>query len=1244
MSKLPTVYVKIRDILQKEERLILILDYEYTINEKEKEEKDLRINFGAIENGTAENEAHPQTFKQLIEQIINNPSGDYTIQRDLDASEYETSETSMANVKFTGTLDGNGYTIKNLNKPLFNSLDGATIKNIKFSNVRLPGKNAQGTLANTANNSNINNILIDDFVKTGSGPNSGTLLGEITNTTIDGCRVTNFNLTNAWLERPIGGLVGVLNTSTVRNSYIIGSMNISWNETGGFVGRVNGASVLENNISKINLHNQASNNCQGFAFGNAQLILRNNVNLNTCTGDVKGKFVNSYNKQESKNNYQLVAEGETFTQDGVIAITKDQVNRELFGKDKANFDENIWNLKNVSYDSTPTLNTEKTSVINLDEVGDEYDENKETLYSNLSLLMPFYDSNKIVKSAVNIKEDNLLYSQEIKHIVPIDGTGNIVTYLTNNEPGKIKKIKIIFKNNEKVEYDVRYDNSYDMVASYRISDLKIDYTYNHYVIDTNSQLVNNLTNYLSELTYADNLDKLTPTIADSRLYSEYYNEVTKNELKEFVLKYLANSNYTNTINDEIIDDYLETEIKKDQKLEKLLYVYNYFKRFYSVDIDGIMLNDFILFGSQGFNENMNPYDITVQFLSNGANIELNRTNDTYERLFSKYTSLKTIPEFLEHLVTILSDKKVDRWYAEQFKGYLVEVDVDGREDIMYTLWDHIKNKDTNTNVAWYNYCLPIITLPKDAAYIISTPTQFIIGAQRTYIADPSNPEQRAKLLKKIDSYVERMESYYETAAKILEDKKYFNDIHTIQIDKRYTYDMNGNQIFQNPYTTQEPFHKNFNEVIGQWAYNDYNAATANGAYIIWRVEGLMDGNLIPEEGTVYEYTFHTWSHETAHNIDARLFLKNNIRRFDAGGEDYADGNLTQSFGPGDIVMNLSVKYPENSEIAANLTPERIDSPDKIKDFYEKLFQTVYIMDYLEGRALLNLTPEEQEKLVVQVSYPNENLYEIDSDKPYYRNYMTTVYQTISKEKIADMKLAKISDLYDNKLVMYPGIIYSTIIDNRYGGENIYKARWYQPHNDYGRPDSYSLKWFAYEMLGYAGYENGYIEYNSNIHSTPKTFASVNSDGSYALNDKGEKKTQNVNYKTDLMALRTITNNESMTFKQYKNNRFEEVEKDLKYIQYIDVNEVYNRFITALREDAEYVKEVEEDAKKRYPTDNDSDVKNRNNMISKARAFEKSTALRKEIYYTIKNATHDFVDEVYDYNNPTNITELTVNVE
>lgn len=1215
MANMPTVYASIKDVVTEDKKMILVLDYKNVIKENSTNKQDIRIDFGSIDaNNMVINTSNPESFSDFIERIKEDPSGTFTLTHDLDAANYTTETDTITDIDFRGTLDGKGYTIKNLNKQLFKNVNNATIKNLRLKDVSV-GMGTKGIFGSTARGAKVENVFIDGYTKTsGRDDISGTLFGTAqSQTVIDRCSVTNLVFNNqSYLQNLSGGFVAKLLDSSIKNSYVIGTINSGWWGLGGLVGSADDKSSVENSYAKINIFDSGvdSGTTNSGFIGSTTGTVKNNLSLST--GKASGYAFASGTFKESINNYQLSESTlKPSTQEGVNSIGKDNINENFF-QETMHFDPSIWNLKDASYENPPTLKAEfKTGLkVTTIENNHNYDANKTILYHNLRKLMPFYEGDKIIESGLHIATNDILNTSEITHIYPVDNTGSLVTYLLKDNERCIAKIKVIFKNGEKRDYPVTYDNTYDMVASYRINNINIDYTYNHYIIDSNSQLINNLVNYVSALSYEDNLDILTTT-NDSRIYKEFYNEVTRKEFKEIILKYLSNTNYTITADNEVVSDYIEKEIKKDKKLEKLVYVYNYFRRFYDVNFEGIKLYDLILYNALGFDESATIDNIISNFLSDQNNILTASTNDTYKRVLGKYTDKTNITDLIEYLVNTLTDMDASTWFKKEFKGYLKEVSVEGRSDITYTAWSHLSNPDTNTNVNWYNYTLPIITLPERAAYILSTPTQYIIGAQRVYITNPFDEAQESDLISRIESYAERMKDYYKTASSILVDAKYFNDIHTIQIDKRFTYDENGLQIHQNPETTQEPFHKNFNEIINNWAYNDYNAATANGAYIIWRVEGLMDGRF--ENG--YEYTFHTWSHETAHNMDARLFLKNNGRRYDAGGEDYADGNLTQSFGDGDIVMNLSRHFEAGTKVSANLDVSRIDSPDKIYDFYNKLFKTLYIMDYLEGKAFLNLTPEEQSKIAVQVSYPNEKVYTEDKDE--YLKYKHTVYQTIDKSEYEKMHLDSIDDLYDNHLVIYPGVIYSTLTENRYGGENIYKVRWYQPHNDYGRPDSYSLKWLAYEMLGYKGYDAGYIEYYSNIHSTEKNGAK--------------------NYKTDLQALRTITNDDTMTFKKYKDSRFKEVEDNLKYIQHINVDEVYNKFYQALKADAAYIKQVEEEAKAKYPNEDKASTDARNKLISAAKNVKNSTEVRREVYYTIKDATNDFTSAVYDQNNPQEVT-------
>ncbi len=1141
MDSLPTIRASISNVVEND-TLTLVLEYDYVTLENTNRTQTIRIDYGTIKNGEATNEYHPKNaFKKLLEELESGK--DVTLNRNYDASALEVETETYITSTYTGNLNGNGYSIRNLSKPLFNKLDSGLVENLRLEEIKLSQDSEHGALANEASQETIKNVYITSFIHSNTPTGSGTLVGSITNTTVESCRAISFDMKFDYFDQQIGGLIGSASSSKVINNYVNGSISGGWNYRGGLVGNAS-LSTIENNYTKVALGAGYGNNVTAGIIDSTtnNNIVKNNVNLSAG-------FNHAISKDSKKeNNYYLY--GSVSTNED-IKITESEVNSELF-KTRAKFDETIWNLKDISIDSLPTLVEEtKTKLQSIK----GYEESKELLYRNLMKLTPFYDNEKIVETASNIN-DELLLNKEITHIVPVEADGNLVTYLTTDNPKKISKLKIIFKNGEKTEYNLTYEKTYDMVATYKIDELGIDYNYNHYVINSASQVVNNLTNYLQGLDYTNNLDILT-TNSDSRIYRDFYNETTKNELKEFVLKYLSNSEYTNTTNIDIINSYIEREVKKDKKIEKALYAYNYFRRFYDLDIDGLKMYDFILYNMQGFDSSLTPDKIIDLYFSDskGAYFSTGVTSTAYYNLLSKYTGYSYIPDFLEYLVPHLSNYNIHDWSVKQYKGILVELPIEGEEDIRYTLWDHFTNDDQSargTSYKVYNFVLPILTLPETTSYIISSPVQFLIGSQRRYMVDPTNEAELEKFKTKMNAYTDRMKSYYTTAYSILQDKSLFNNINIFQIDKRYTYNEDGTQIFNNPYVTEELFHKNFNEVVGIWPAEAGNNAAAWGDYMEWQAAGIMDSELTTD-GTpdTSHVSYKTWSHETAHIIDSRLFFKNNSRRFDGHGEDYSDYFLRQSFDKSEFTMNLSQEFTKGSTlVASNLTPERISSKDKVKDFYSKVFDTLYIMDYLEAQAFLKLTPEEKAVIAQIIDYPNEGVNIADDNFYTARNNTRFTEQTVEFWK--NLELNTIYDLFENKVAMEPGIykVGSRGVSS-YGGQGIGTVHWCQPNNPDGRPDSYSLKWFSYEMLGYAGYDDGFVEYASSINSERGTV-------------------EYKNYKTDNMIINRISNGKYNTIDEYKLDRLKETEKNIEHVRIINIEDYAQKFYDALIQDYEYM--------------------------------------------------------------------------
>lgn len=160
---------------------------------------------------------------------------------------------SKGNKGFFGNYDGQGHNIKGLfisrqdidYQGLFSKLNGAVIKNLGLEIRRVRGSRHVGGLAGSSYNSWIENcfvvgknMFLHDVVGT---RNVGGLIGMIDSSSQ---LLSSFSNISVWGGINAGGLVGQLtNSSVIQNSYSTGS--VEGNRTaGGLVGRVENAEVI----------------------------------------------------------------------------------------------------------------------------------------------------------------------------------------------------------------------------------------------------------------------------------------------------------------------------------------------------------------------------------------------------------------------------------------------------------------------------------------------------------------------------------------------------------------------------------------------------------------------------------------------------------------------------------------------------------------------------------------------------------------------------------------------------------------------------------------------------------------------------------------------------------------------------------------------------------------------------------------------------------------------------------------
>ena len=1179
-KEMPTFYAKIKDYEIVKNKLKFVLDYDNVIQyEGGKKQSSLKVTYGEMIDGMA----HNKSIETLISEIEANPTATVTLTQNYDASYLKTTGNAIINTIFRGTLDGNGYKITGLNKPLFETIENATIQNLILENVTLVGASSRGSIANTAQNTTIQNVHISGLNMTTGSNESGGMVGIFQSGTIKNSSVTGFHIKLDHIR--VAAIIGKAIGSRVSNCYVEGiteSITSTRDGVGGIVGDVFEAEMtnIENCIAKVNFVNNTRAKNNGGILGlsrNNNTILTNNISL--CTGTGVNKICGSTYNTASNNNYEL-EESELISNasgNRVKKISKVNINREFF-INEAGFSEDIWDLENVSYENLPQLkNSISSSSTTVSETTNtklyipEYDRirqlsgfdtNKLLAYHNLQKLMPYYDAKYLISDGATIGANDVLNTKAIKHILPF-ANGKLVTYLTSKEHNQITKIKIVFEDYTTESKEVTFEELKQNVAIYKIKDTKLNYAFDKYVVQEEASIVNTLTDYIKNVDYAVTLDPLT-TAADSRLYKDHYNEVMKAQVKTIAIQLLQNDEASSlTINSDILNSKIQKDLIDSARINKLLYGYNYYHRWYGFEIGGAKVSDIMLFQSKMYKPEMTIENLVNETLS--GNIVPNNTGVFYNGNISKYTGSSNLGYFLDYIIKNIGEyEDVNDWFTEYFgsKNILAEVSVDDSPDILYRGWYQLKKNE--------RMILPVITLPSNSAYMISGPAHLQFGAQQLYHKDPQTDAGKAAVISKVNSHVNLVKRHFSTLADSF-DKDKWNRYCIMVYDctkaitgYKTTYIPGTNiAIGTSPVYTQgkvgqqQPFFKNFSEVLGLWQPGGSSAGVANTAGFLWfqATPGLTN--------------YDTWTHEFEHALYDKIMLHQRgcrvqLETLTEGNVEqrvkWSENNLNQDVGP--YYFNTSFYLNKEGNATQNLTPERINTKEKLENYYKGQQNALDLLDYIEGKAFIKLTPEQQAKIATRMSI-----------SPGWSSW-----GTITAGQATNMKLTSLEALYDNQIMLRPSNAWGVSVrglnvingigSNDYGFESVWVNRWFIGHLDGGYADAFSTKRNFFEMLGYAGVD-GYVTYGSK--------ASAN----------------------DLDAIKKITKKVTgteMNWKQYKMSRYATVEKDIENNKYIDVEYMIDKFTEALINDA-----------------NKGD-----------RNISQRTNLRKIYYHYLKSVTDDFV--------------------
>lgn len=197
------------------------------------------------------------TGQELVDKIKANPSGEFTLENDIDMSGVDLTDF-CSNEAFSGTLDGNGHVVRNASvrytdgedKGIFCTTNGATIKNVAFVDFNIAAANAKHVgFIGSAASTKFDQVYVQG--KVSGDDHVAFLAGDA-----DNCTVTN-TFTNGTLVggSQIGGFFGCTleGGADIQKSYFNGSLTAThrgW--VGGFIGLIDKANsevTIENCVS-----------------------------------------------------------------------------------------------------------------------------------------------------------------------------------------------------------------------------------------------------------------------------------------------------------------------------------------------------------------------------------------------------------------------------------------------------------------------------------------------------------------------------------------------------------------------------------------------------------------------------------------------------------------------------------------------------------------------------------------------------------------------------------------------------------------------------------------------------------------------------------------------------------------------------------------------------------------------------------------------------------------------------------
>ncbi|HGS1744453.1 TPA: ZmpA/ZmpB/ZmpC family metallo-endopeptidase [Streptococcus pneumoniae] len=1040
-------------------------------------------------------------FKDLVDAMQKNPNGEFKLGSDLNATNVPTPSKSYVTGKFTGHLtsvDGKHFSIHNTARPLFDRVEGGSIKNINLINVNInmPWANQLASLAQTVKNATVENIKVTGTI-VGNNNVAGILdklddAGIMTNVAFIGkvqsvgdkgwnlagiaSEIYRGNLNKAYadvelkgLNTRAGAIVGHLAHdfnprdvgawSNVRNSVAKGTIDVARGDVGGLIGKDWPWGTIDNNISLVNVKRGDiffGSNDMDDEFVSNWIKPNNATVIGVSSGD-------KTHKQSSKIKEISQVEADKKIKDMGITADIFEVTEHLV--DKLN---------------RRILRDEEYKTIQ------DYNANRELVYRNVEKLQPFYNKEWIVNQGNKLTTDSPLMNKEVLSVTAMKGN-DFITDLTDADHIMVHyadKTKDIFTISPK-------DSQVKQVKEYSVAELgEVVYTPNMVVKDR-ADLISAIEGILSPIELqSDPIYQRLGRTGDNRvnaiknLYLEESFKEVKDHLNTFVTKLVENEDHQlNT--DEAAKRALIKKIE-DNKAAVLLGL-TYLNRYYGVKFDNFNIKELMLFKPDFYGKNVSVLDRLIEIGSKEDYIKGSRTQESFREVVAKNTLSGNLHDFLTYNMKLFTNETdINVWFKKAIENNAYVVEQPSTNPAFankkYRLYEGLNNGQHGRMI------LSLLNLKDAHLFMISTYNTISFSSFEKYGKDTEEKREtfKSEINKRAKEQVNYLDFWSRLATDNVRDKllKSQNVVPTPVWDN---HGAPGGWPDRFGHRKDKPDYAPIREFFGRIdKYHDYKYGYGAYAYIFADPQP-MDAVYFVMSDLISEYGTSAFTHETTHVNDRMAYLGGHRHRQGTDLEAFAQGMLQTPAEHGHqgeygaLGLNMAFERSNDGNQWYNPDPTKLQTRDQIDHYMKNYNEAMMMLDYAEAEAVLPKVKGDNSKWFKKID--RETRRPMDRNKLSGPHQWDKVRDLIDAEKTTNLET--IDDLVNNNFMTIHGnpgnkVFHPEDFGTAYVNVNM-MAGIYGGNTSQGAPGSLSFKHNAFRMWGYYGYEHGFIDYVSSKH-------------------------------------------------------------------------------------------------------------------------------------------------------------------